>query len=133
MKTIYGDLIHLANDGDFDIIVHGCNCFCTMGAGIAKVIKAAFPQAYEADLATPRGDRAKLGTCSFAEIERDGTPLIVVNAYTQFDWRGSGPKVDYDAVRSSHHRRDSGRGTWRRECHAGGIQIMNGQSTIQPT
>ena len=101
MKTIYGDLIHLANDGDFDIIVHGCNCFCTMGAGIAKVIKAAFPQAYEADLATPRGDRAKLGTCSFAEIERDGTPLIVVNAYTQFDWRGSGPKVDYDAVRSS--------------------------------
>ena len=28
-------------------------------------------------------------------------PLIVVNAYTQFDWRGSGPKVDYDAVRSS--------------------------------
>jgi len=24
----------------------------------------------------------------------------VVNAYTQFDWRGRGPKVDYAAVRS---------------------------------
>jgi O-acetyl-ADP-ribose deacetylase (regulator of RNase III) len=96
MKTISGDLIHLAKNGEFDLIAHGCNCFCTIGAGIAKGIKAAFP----ADLATARGDRAKLGTCTFAEIDRNGTPLVVVNAYTQFDYRGSGPKVDYDAVRS---------------------------------
>lgn len=100
MKTIPGDLIHLAKNGEFDIIVHGCNCFCTMGAGIAKGIKAAFPAAFEADLATARGERAKLGTCTFAEIDRDGTPLVVVNAYSQFDYRSSGPKVDYDAVRS---------------------------------
>jgi len=33
MKTIQGNLIHLAQDGEFDLIVHGCNCFCTMGAG----------------------------------------------------------------------------------------------------
>lgn len=44
---------------------------------------------------TARGDRAKLGTCSVAEVGK----LIVVNAYTQFDYRGSGTKVDYDAVR----------------------------------
>ena len=100
MKTISGDLIHLAKNGEFDLIVHGCNCFCTMGAGIAKGIKAAFPAGFEADLETVRGDRAKLGTCTFAEINRSGTPLVVVNAYTQFDYRGSGPKVDYDAVRS---------------------------------
>jgi len=100
MKTIQDNLIHLAQDGEFDLIVHGSNCFCTMGAGIAKGIKAAFPQAYEADLATSRGERSKLGTCSFAEIDQNGTPLIVVNAYTQFDWRGGGTKVDYDAVRS---------------------------------
>ena len=42
MKTIQGNLIHLAQNGEFDLIVHGCNCFCTMGAGIAKGIKAAF-------------------------------------------------------------------------------------------
>jgi O-acetyl-ADP-ribose deacetylase (regulator of RNase III) len=100
MKSIPGDLIHLAKSGEFDLIVHGCNCFCTMGAGIAKGIKAAFPAAFEADLATARGDRTKLGTCTFAEIDRDGTVLIVANAYTQFDYRGIGPKVDYDAVRS---------------------------------
>lgn len=100
MKTIQGDLIRLAREGGFDLIVHGCNCFGTMGAGVAKGIKAAFPQAFEADLATERGSKDKLGTCSFAEIPNGGAALVVVNAYTQFDWRGSGVKVDYEAVRS---------------------------------
>jgi O-acetyl-ADP-ribose deacetylase (regulator of RNase III) len=99
MKTVHGDLIRLAQEGAFDLIVHGCNCFCTMGAGIAKSIKAAFPAACEADLATPRGSRAKLGSCSHATIDREGNLVIVVNAYTQFDWKGRGTKVDYDAVR----------------------------------
>jgi O-acetyl-ADP-ribose deacetylase (regulator of RNase III) len=111
MKIISGDLIHLAKNGEFDIIVHGCNCFCTMGAGIAKGIKANFPAAFVADLATVKGDLTKLGTCTFAEIDRDGAPLVVVNAYTQFDHRGSGPKVDYDAVRSCFR--------WIKEQHSG--------------
>jgi len=33
MKAIKHNLIHLAHNGEFDLIVHGCNCFCTMGAG----------------------------------------------------------------------------------------------------
>ena len=93
-------MIELAKSGEFEIIVHGCNCFCTMGAGVAKGIRAAFPKAYEADRQTPRGDRTKLGTCTFTEIESHGFPLVVVNAYTQFDYRGAGPKVTYDAIRS---------------------------------
>ena len=111
MKTVSGDLIHLAKNGEFDLIVHGCNCSCTMGAGIAKGIKAAFPAAFAADPATARGDRAKLGSCTFAKIDRNGSPLIVVNACTQFDYRGSGPKVDYDAVRSCFR--------WIRRQHSG--------------
>ena len=86
MKTMTGDLVHLAKSGEFDLIVHGCNCFCTMGAGIAKGIKAAFRAASKTDLATARGDRTKLGTCTFAVIDQNGTPLVVVNAYTQFDY-----------------------------------------------
>jgi O-acetyl-ADP-ribose deacetylase (regulator of RNase III) len=35
MKEIEGDLIDLAKRGHFDVVTHGCNCFCTMGAGIA--------------------------------------------------------------------------------------------------
>lgn len=100
MKAIRGDLIEMAKNGEFDLIVHGCNCFCTMGAGIAKGIKATFPAAYEADLRTSSGDRAKLGTCTAAQFDQNGSPLIVVNAYTQFDYRGSGPKVNYEALRS---------------------------------
>lgn len=96
MQEIDGDLIVLAREGRFDLIAHGCNCFCTMGAGIAKGIRSVFPEAYEADRKTEKGDRTKLGTCSVA----DAGKLIVVNAYTQFDYRGSGTKVDYDAVRS---------------------------------
>lgn len=96
MKEIDGDLIALALEGRFDLIAHGCNCFCTMGAGIAKGIRSAFPEAYEADQKTDKGDRAKLGTCSVADLGK----LKVVNAYTQFDFRGRGTKVDYEAVRS---------------------------------
>ncbi|MBW2604676.1 MAG: macro domain-containing protein [Deltaproteobacteria bacterium] len=100
MKMIEGDLIQKAKQGEFDLIVHGCNCFCTMGGGIAKGIKSEFPEVFDADRATAKGSKEKLGTCSFAKIEREGIRLIVVNGYTQFDYRGRGVKVDYDAVRS---------------------------------
>lgn len=98
MKTIAGDLLQLAIDGEFDVIVHGANCQCTMGAGIAKTIRILFPEAYKADLMTPKADRNKLGTISFVEVERSGVRFYVVNAYTQFDYRGSGVRVDYEAV-----------------------------------
>lgn len=34
-NEIKGDLIGLACAGSFDVIAHGVNCFCTMGAGLA--------------------------------------------------------------------------------------------------
>jgi O-acetyl-ADP-ribose deacetylase (regulator of RNase III) len=99
MWVLEGDLIQAAKDGRFDVIVHGCNCFCTMGAGIARAMREHFPEAYEADLSTKKGAREKLGTISIAQIKRPPVSLYVVNAYTQFDWRGRGVKVDYDALR----------------------------------
>jgi len=101
MRTIQGDLIELAKAGQFDVIVHGANCQCTMGAGIAVGVRSSFPEAYEADLKTAKGDRAKLGSISFAEISSGDRRLVVVNAYTQFHYRGSGVRVDYEAVRSA--------------------------------
>ncbi len=99
MKTVRGDLIHLAVGGQFDVIVHGCNCQGVMGAGIAKSIREAFPEAYAADQATPKGDRGKLGAISFAKITRTATPFTVVNGYTQFHYRGRN-NADYTAIRS---------------------------------
>jgi len=100
MKVIRGDLIKLALDGRFDVIVHGCNCQCTMGAGIAKTIKDVFPEAYAADLRTAKGSRDKLGSISAATVMRGSHELTVVNGYTQFNWRGPGVLVDYAAVRT---------------------------------
>lgn len=100
IKTLQGDLLKLAKDGKFDVIAHGCNCFCAMGAGIAKAIKAIFPEAYQADCATVKGAKEKLGTCSFAALQVvGGRPCDIVNAYTQYKWKVKGVKVDYDAVR----------------------------------
>ena len=100
MEKLKGDLVELAKQGKFQVIVHGCNCFCTMGAGIAKQIKKHFPEAFKADLATQKGDSDKLGDLSSAECKvQDGKSLIVVNGYTQFHWKGSGRKVDYKALR----------------------------------
>ena len=99
MKTTRGDLLALARRGDFDVIVHGCNCFCAMGNGIAGQIKRQFPAAFEADKKTIKGDRAKLGTCSMASIDVDGHSLVIVNAYTQFTWSKPEQVADYEAIR----------------------------------
>ena len=99
MQVVKGDLLALAAAGQFDVIVHGCNCQNTMGAGIAKLIKQRFPAAYEADLATEKGSRDKLGTISSATVDCGENSLTIVNAYTQFNWRGRGVKADYDAIR----------------------------------
>src|SRR5688572_20917837 len=101
MKVITGDLLKLAQAGEFDVIVHGCNCQNAMGKGIALSIKKAFPEAYDADLKTISGDRSKLGTITTAEISRPPATFTVVNAYTQFHWKGDGVKADYDAIRSA--------------------------------
>ncbi len=82
MQLEKGDLIQKARAGEFDVLVHGCNCFCTMGAGIAKTIKQVFPAAYQADLATVAGDKTKLGSYSMASVEAAEKPLVIVNAYT---------------------------------------------------
>jgi len=99
MNKTKGDLIELAIDGKFDLIIHGCNCFCTMGAGIAKTIKQKFPKAYKADLKTEKGDKSKLGKISWAKSQTGHGELVIVNGYTQFNWRGRGRKADYVAIR----------------------------------
>jgi O-acetyl-ADP-ribose deacetylase (regulator of RNase III) len=87
LKYVKGDLIGLALDGEFDVIVHGCNCFNTMGAGIAYTIAKRFPQAYEADMKTIKGDYNKLGNYTKATGFTKINPVKnfqIINAYTQY-------------------------------------------------
>jgi O-acetyl-ADP-ribose deacetylase (regulator of RNase III) len=100
MKEIKGNLITLAEELEFDVIIHGCNCHCVMGAGIAKTIKERYPQAYIADCEmTIKGDRSKLGnfSCAMVYTEKTDEPLLIINAYTQYNW---GKDVNYEAIRS---------------------------------
>ena len=85
-----GDLLNLAKAGKFNIIVHGCNCFNTMGSGIARQIREEYPQAYSADCTTAPGDRNKLGTYSFSATEN----FLIINAYTQFGFNKKGEVAD---------------------------------------
>lgn len=59
IDTVEGDLISLFKSGDGHLI-HGCNCFHTMGKGVAKQIAREFPQALEADKMTMHGCLSKL-------------------------------------------------------------------------
>jgi len=90
MKIIEGDLLKLAQQGEFDIIVQGCNCFNTMGSGLAKQIKQQYPDAYVVDKRTISGDINKLGTYTIMF----GETFDIVNAYTQYNYNTNGDKKD---------------------------------------
>ncbi len=103
MKIITGNLLDMAENQKFDAIVHGCNCFHTMGGGIAGQIADRYPQVPRDDSQnTIYGHPAKLGTYrvvsvnkrykespKFAGVESKREVIsipefTVINAYTQF-------------------------------------------------
>lgn len=90
---VKGDLIKLAEDGLFDVIVHGCNCFNVMGSGIAKTIKDRYPGAYKMDCDTIKGDSSKLGTYTVYNTGK----FTIINAYTQYNIRKNSDVFEYDA------------------------------------
>lgn len=94
-QEIEGDLIKLAAKGAFDVIAHGCNCFCAMGAGLAPQMAKAFscddPAKYPSECSSRRGDMNKLGNIehySWYVFDDEGkrSRLEVVNAYTQYKY-----------------------------------------------
>ena len=98
MKIVEGNLLDMAVNGDFDVIIHGCNCFCNFGAGIALQILNRFPEAFEADKQTEFGDVNKLGTYTFARIVRKGKQFHLINAYTQYGCGVDKVQCRYDAM-----------------------------------
>lgn len=86
-----GDLLEQT---DLTHIAHQSNLCHVMGAGIAKAIADKWPRALEADKATAKGDKRKLGTFSFST----GKPVII-NLYSQNQF-GSG-STDYFAMKTA--------------------------------
>lgn len=77
------------------IVVHGCNCFKAMGAGIARQVREQCPNAYKADQDTLWGDRTKLGTYTKG-VEENG--MTIINAYTQYKYTHTEVDLDYEAL-----------------------------------
>jgi hypothetical protein len=77
-----GNLLDLAENGEFDVILHGANCFNTMGAGIAREISARYPMAAAVDMETTRGDYTKLGNWTECAVDA-GKGFTILNCYTQ--------------------------------------------------
>jgi O-acetyl-ADP-ribose deacetylase (regulator of RNase III) len=93
IKEVRGNLIHAKTM----LILHGCNCFLTMGAGVALALRNKWPQVYAADLETKKAYISKLGTYSKAEV---GTNQLVLNCYTQYMYGRDKRHADYDAIRA---------------------------------
>lgn len=125
-KELDGNLIILANQGNFDVIVQGNNCFCVQGAGLApQFVKAYNSDKFKMEAPEYKGDINKLGTIDY-EVKRvykgevsidnksfftkygyidtkESKSLVVVNSYTQYGFganhaNGTDKPVDYDAI-----------------------------------
>ncbi len=123
-KEIEGNLITLGLQGEFDVIVHGCNCFCTMGAGIAPQMASVFAcDKYYLENSGYHGDFNKMGQIASGTFytKTNEAPLVysvdkindrllkdgwrmhhAVNCYTQYGYgkhKATGtPDLDYEAL-----------------------------------
>lgn len=77
MKTIKGNLLDLFDAGEFDTIIHGCNCQHDMGGGIAYQIAQRYPIAEEVDA---RQELPRLGQIGIVRLPGK---KAIINAYTQ--------------------------------------------------
>ena len=99
------DLINKASENKaLNVLVQSCNCFNTMGKGLAKAISTAYPEVAKADNATKAGDKSKLGTYSYARVKEN---VVIANVYSQYNYGWLNPldyngrQTDYEALRKS--------------------------------
>jgi O-acetyl-ADP-ribose deacetylase (regulator of RNase III) len=100
LKHTQGNLLDLAEAGEFDIIVQGCNCFNTMGGGIAREIRERYSDVAMVDAKTERGDYTKLGTWTKGlgwYDDNEKSYFTIINAYTQYNMSTGQDVFEYTA------------------------------------
>ena len=108
ITEIKADILDLINKSSenkaLNVFVHGCNCQTVMGKGLAKAISTAYPEVARADNATQAGDRAKLGTYTYARVKEN---VVIANAYGQYNYGwlnpldSNGRQTDYIALQKA--------------------------------
>ncbi len=99
------DLINKSSENKtLNVFVQSCNCHNVMRKGIAKAISTAYPEVARADNATQAGDRAKLGTYTYARVKDN---VVIANAYGQYNYGwlnpldSTGRQTDYIALQKA--------------------------------
>lgn len=103
-QEITGDLIELAKEGKFDVIAHGCNCFCTMKSGIAPQMAKTFGcDKFDLEKHGHKGNIDKLGRIDYDYIElthlKEFRELCIINCYTQYEYGTDKTYLDYEALK----------------------------------
>lgn len=83
-----------------EIVGHQTNCKGKMGAGIALVIRNAFPKAYDEykSYCNIEDDFSIFGTCQVVKVEEN---KYVANIFGQYGYSRTTQSTNYDKVRSS--------------------------------
>jgi O-acetyl-ADP-ribose deacetylase (regulator of RNase III) len=81
-----------------DAIMHQCNCFHTMGGGVAAALKQKWPEIAVADKKySTTGDHKKMGTVLPVYVASAGSRIkVIFNCYSQF-YFGAGRNTNYEA------------------------------------
>lgn len=98
VRVVDGDIIQ----ADADIIAHQVNCKGVMGAGLARQIKASFPNAFEAYEGLCRLHRYSgeelLGNCQLVISARpDHGRVVIANLFAQDRYGRDRRYTDYEA------------------------------------
>lgn len=80
-----GNLLAMAKAGEFDVIVHGCNCQSNMGGGIAAQIAAEYPEARAADEEFHQYHEWPVFQLGNATAVTTDDGFDIVNGYTQLN------------------------------------------------
>ena len=91
IKTINKNIL----DVEVDIIIQSNNCFNTQGAGIAKAIRAKYPEVYAADCKTTKGDENKLGKILPVKLHTNKPSYCFLN-YNQYGYGRDSRYVNYE-------------------------------------
>lgn len=94
-----GNLIKLALQGEFDVIAHGCNCHCVMGAGIAPQMAHHFLcDHYGMESSLHKGNFNKLGNIDYGcyHLSPDKNRIILyTSGKSNYKWEHQGYTLHY--------------------------------------
>lgn len=104
IKEIRGNLLTLAENGEFDCIMHVVNSFGVMGSGIALSIKKKYPFTFENYENLCKGSSAEdlLGDNLMVwEKSLNGKDFLISNIFAMHSLGGDGRNLNYEAFYSS--------------------------------